>query len=79
MASKTSCVSPDLQFLRTKWAKNIWDKKNETCHSFMVQCTKIDSFFLLILTYFRAVARSENPGGLVVMGGDNVPTLVEIG
>ena len=27
----------------------------------------------------RAVARSENPGGLVVMGGDNVPTLVEIG
>ena len=26
----------------------------------------------------RAVARSENPGGLVVMGGDNVPTLVEI-
>ena len=32
---------------------------------------------LLILN--RAVARSENPGGLVVMGGDNVPTLVEIG
>ena len=27
----------------------------------------------------RAVAGSENPGGLVVMGGDNVPTLVEIG
>ena len=27
----------------------------------------------------RPVARSENPGGLVVMGGDNVPTLVEIG
>ena len=27
----------------------------------------------------RAVARSENPGGLVVMGGDNVPTPVEIG
>ena len=27
----------------------------------------------------RAVARSENPGGLVVMGGDNLPTLVEIG
>ena len=31
------------------------------------------------LYYVRAVARSENPGGLVVMGGDNVPTLVEIG
>ena len=32
-------------------------------------------------TYYhcRAVARSENPGGLVVMGGDNVSTLVEIG
>ena len=28
---------------------------------------------------YRAVARSENPGGLVVMGGDNVPPLVEIG
>ena len=27
----------------------------------------------------RAVERSENPGGLVVMGGDNVPPLVEIG
>ena len=29
---------------------------------------------------FRAVARSENPGGgLVVLGGDNVRPLVEIG
>ena len=27
----------------------------------------------------RAVARSENPEGLVVLGGDNVPPLVEIG
>jgi hypothetical protein len=27
----------------------------------------------------RAVARSKNPGGLVVLGGDNVPPLVEIG
>ena len=27
----------------------------------------------------RAVARSENPGELVVLGGDNVPPLVEIG
>ena len=27
----------------------------------------------------RAVARSENPGGLVVPGGDNVLPLVEIG
>ena len=26
-----------------------------------------------------AVARSENRGGLVVLGGDNVPPLVEIG
>ena len=29
--------------------------------------------------HFRAVARSENPGGLVVLGGDNVSPLVEIG
>ena len=28
---------------------------------------------------YRAVARSENPGGHVVLGGDNVPPLVEIG
>ena len=28
---------------------------------------------------FRAVARSENLGGHVVLGGDNVPPLVEIG
>ena len=27
----------------------------------------------------RAVARSENPGGLVALGGDNVSPLVEIG
>ena len=27
----------------------------------------------------RAVARSENPGGLVELGGDNVSPLVEIG
>ena len=27
----------------------------------------------------RAVLRSENPGGLVVLGGDNVSPLVEIG
>ena len=27
----------------------------------------------------RAVARSENPGGHIVLGGDNVPPLVEIG
>ena len=33
----------------------------------------------LFLSYGRAVTRSENPGGLVVMGGDNVPPLVEIG
>ena len=31
------------------------------------------------IIHIRAVARSENPEGLVVMGGDNVPTLVEIG
>ena len=28
---------------------------------------------------YRAVARSENPGGHIVLGGDNVPPLVEIG
>jgi hypothetical protein len=27
----------------------------------------------------RAVARSENPEGLVVLGGENVPPLVKIG
>ena len=27
----------------------------------------------------RAVARSENPEGHVILGGDNVPPLVEIG
>ena len=28
--------------------------------------------------HIRAVARSENPGGLVVLGGDNVSPLVKI-
>ena len=33
-----------------------------------------------VRTYLsRAVARSENPGRHVVLGGDNVPTLVEVG
>ena len=32
-----------------------------------------------MITSCRAVARSENPGGLVVLGGENVPPLVEIG
>ena len=27
----------------------------------------------------RAVARSENPVGHIILGGDNVPSLVEIG
>ena len=27
----------------------------------------------------RAVARSKNPGGLVVLGGKNMPPLVDIG
>ena len=30
-------------------------------------------------TLCRAVARSENPEGLAVLGGDNVPPMVEIG
>ena len=30
-------------------------------------------------TCSRAVARSENPGELVVLDGENVPPLVEIG
>ena len=33
----------------------------------------------MLLTTCRAVARSEILGGLVVLGGDNVSPLVEIG
>ena len=33
----------------------------------------------IIYYYSRAVARSENLGGHVILGGDNVPPLVEIG
>ena len=33
----------------------------------------------LAIFVIRAVARSEIPGGLVVLGGDNVSPLVEIG
>ena len=32
-----------------------------------------------LLSILRAVARSENLGGHVILGGDNVPPLVEIG
>ena len=31
------------------------------------------------MAHYRAVARSENPKGLVVLGGENVLPLVEIG
>ena len=31
------------------------------------------------ISYPRAVARSENPGGLKVLGGEYVPPLVDIG
>ena len=31
-----------------------------------------------VIPHDRAVARSENPGGLVLLGGDNVSPLVEI-
>ena len=36
-------------------------------------------FAFVALIAYRAIARSENPGGHVVLGGDNVPPLVEIG
>ncbi len=29
--------------------------------------------------FYRAVARSKNPGGLVLLGGDNEPPLFKIG
>ena len=32
-----------------------------------------------IFSFNRAVARSKKPRGLVVLGGDNVPLLVQIG
>ena len=34
---------------------------------------------MYIVRTSRAVARSENTGGHIVLGGDNVPPLVEIG
>ena len=37
------------------------------------------AFFAFVRIKGRAVARSENPGGHVVLGVDNVPLLVEIG
>ena len=33
----------------------------------------------IYVSLYRAVARSENPGGHIVLGGDNLPPLVEIG
>ena len=50
----------------------------------MVVYLKIQSFLSCLQkidnsSKFRAVARSEIPGGLAVLGGDNVSPLVEIG
>jgi hypothetical protein len=40
---------------------------------------ELSSIGLNLLILCRAVARSEIPGGLEVLGGDNVFLLVEIG
>ena len=39
----------------------------------------ISCLWSTVTTEGRAVARSENLGGHIVLGGDNVPPLVEIG
>ena len=39
----------------------------------------INTIYIIHYDTFRAVARSEIPGGLVVLGGDNVSPLVKIG
>ena len=46
-----------------------------------LKCFKSTSNLIFVLygVLFRAVARSEIPGGLVVLGGDNVSPLVKIG
>ena len=36
-------------------------------------------FFIYLVVLYRHVSRSENLGGRAVLGGDNVPPLVEIG
>ena len=36
-------------------------------------------YVVQVYIFNRAVARSEFPGGLIVLGGENVPPLVEIG
>ena len=40
---------------------------------------KISSAFIKINIMYRHAARIKNPGGQVVLGGDNVSPLVEIG
>ena len=55
---------------------------HEVCLYFSknVTCILTNSFdFCQKMTIYRAVARSENPGGHIVLGGDNVHPLVEIG
>ena len=45
-----------------------------------VLCMLFHALVVFTLCYVcRAVARSENLGRHVVLGGDNVPTLVEVG
>ena len=57
---------------------SIWFlKKSALCVS-KLECFKHVGI-LLVMLLSRAVARSENPGGLVVLGGDNVRPLIEIG
>ena len=57
-----------------------FDEKNTGFRSIKIKNRLPDkTIFLLNGSPFRAVARSENPVGLVLLGGDNVPLpLVEI-
>ena len=51
--------------------------KKELCILSSLGCLSPQKRIVVVIT--RAVARSENPGGHIVLGGDNVPPLVEIG
>jgi hypothetical protein len=69
----------ETKFQEMETLENAFNQMPTTKVCFWIPYARHHNLVLIMNHSCRAVARSENPGGLVVIGGDNVPTLVEVG
>ena len=67
----------EISWDKLKSSRANYEKSKISCE---LECLHfLKSEMILWWSTYRAVARSENPGRHVILGGDNVPPLVEIG